>query len=202
MTATSPWQTADLAALIGSRICHDLISPIGAINNGLELLVMSGEATGPEIGLIGESVGNASARIRFFRIAFGAAGDQMVGPAEITAILRDLYLTSRLDVDWAVSTPQPRALVRLGFLSIMCLEAALPFGGTIKLTNEQDRWAVSGKADRINAPTALWDRLVGKPQQDPLQPTHVQFALLPLIAEESGRSLALAIKESQIDIRF
>ena len=202
MTATSPWQTADLAALIGSRICHDLISPIGAINNGLELLVMSGEATGPEIGLIGESVGNASARIRFFRIAFGAAGDQMVGPAEITAILRDLYLTSRLDVDWAVSTPQPRALVRLGFLSIMCLEAALPFGGTIKLTNEQDRWAVSGKADRINAPTALWDHLVGKPQQDPLQPTHVQFALLPLIAEESGRSLALAIKESQIDIRF
>lgn len=47
----------DLAALVSSRICHDLISPIGAINNGLELLNMSGLAhDGPEIQLIGDSV--------------------------------------------------------------------------------------------------------------------------------------------------
>ena len=57
----------NLAALIGSRICHDLISPIGAINNGLELLGMSDAREGPELELISESVGNASARIRFFR---------------------------------------------------------------------------------------------------------------------------------------
>lgn len=57
----------NLAALIGSRICHDLISPIGAINNGLELLGMSDTPEGPELELISESVGNASARIRFFR---------------------------------------------------------------------------------------------------------------------------------------
>ncbi|MEO0403208.1 MAG: histidine phosphotransferase, partial [Pseudomonadota bacterium] len=63
----------NLAALIGSRICHDLISPIGAINNGLELLGMSDQRDGPEIDLISESVENASARIRFFRIAYGAA---------------------------------------------------------------------------------------------------------------------------------
>jgi len=50
-----------IAVLIGSRICHDLISPIGAITNGLELLNMAGEANGPEMSLIGESVGNASA---------------------------------------------------------------------------------------------------------------------------------------------
>ena len=59
----------DLAALVSSRICHDLISPIGAINNGLELLNMSGLAhDGPEIQLIGDSVKSARARIRFFRI--------------------------------------------------------------------------------------------------------------------------------------
>ena len=66
----------NIAALIGSRICHDLISPIGAINNGLELLEMTGTSSGPEMELISESVGNASARIRFFRIAYGAASDQ------------------------------------------------------------------------------------------------------------------------------
>ena len=59
----------NLAALIGSRICHDLISPIGAINNGLELLGMTGSSEGPELQLITDSVGSATARIRFFRIA-------------------------------------------------------------------------------------------------------------------------------------
>ena len=70
----------DLAALVGSRICHDLISPLGAIGNGVELLGMTGVPDGPEMDLIAESVGNANARIRFFRIAFGAAAaDQRIG---------------------------------------------------------------------------------------------------------------------------
>jgi histidine phosphotransferase ChpT len=69
----------DLAALVSSRICHDLLSLIGAINNGLELLNMSGASPiGPEMQLICDSVKSASARIRFFRIAFGAASDDPV----------------------------------------------------------------------------------------------------------------------------
>ena len=61
----------DLAALLGSRICHDLISPIGAIGNGVELLMMEGGTPSPELVLIAESVAAANARIRFFRLAFG-----------------------------------------------------------------------------------------------------------------------------------
>ena len=63
-----PHDPTELAALIGSRICHDLVSPIGAIGNGVELLAMAG-AAGPEVRLIAESVAAANARIRFFRIA-------------------------------------------------------------------------------------------------------------------------------------
>ena len=62
----------NLAALIGSRICHDLISPIGAVTNGLELMSMAG-GTGPELELVNESAANANARIRLFRLAFGQA---------------------------------------------------------------------------------------------------------------------------------
>ena len=58
--------TQDIAALIRSRICHDLISPIGAIGNGVQLLAMSCGAAGAEMDLITESVQNANARIRFF----------------------------------------------------------------------------------------------------------------------------------------
>ena len=63
----------DLAALLCSRVCHDIISPVGAINNGLELLDEGG-ADEDAMNLIRTSARNASARLQFARIAFGAAG--------------------------------------------------------------------------------------------------------------------------------
>ena len=63
----------DLGALLCSRICHDIISPVGAINNGLELLEEGG-ADEDAMALIKSSARNASARLQFARIAFGAAG--------------------------------------------------------------------------------------------------------------------------------
>jgi histidine phosphotransferase ChpT len=109
----------DLAALVSNRICHDLISPIGAINNGLELLGMSGQALdGPEMSLIGESVMNASARIRFFRIAYGATSEHEIGRAEVVTVLNDLMGSGRLSVEWGPLEAQPRNAVRLAFLAI------------------------------------------------------------------------------------
>lgn len=65
--------TDDIASLVGSRICHDLISPIGAISNGVELIGMTQGTDGAEMSLINDSVQNANARIRFFRVAYGSA---------------------------------------------------------------------------------------------------------------------------------
>lgn len=198
MSATN----ASLAALIGSRICHDLISPIGAINNGLELLTMSGDPAGPEMNLIGESVGNASARIRFFRIAFGSAGDQLVGAAEVQSILRDLYGTGRRSVEWTPTEAQPRSAVRLAFLSILCLESAMPFGGTVKVEAEHSSWCLVGTADRLNADPDLWSLLAGQGTAPSLQPAHVQFALLPLIAQGDGRRVRSWVDDNQVTINF
>ena len=82
--------TDDLTGLIGSRICHDLISPIGAIGNGLELLEMR-IGSSEELALVSESCRNANARIRFFRIAFGAAGaGQTIPGQDIASILAEM----------------------------------------------------------------------------------------------------------------
>jgi histidine phosphotransferase ChpT len=191
-----------LAALIGSRICHDLISPIGAINNGLELLTMSGGPSGPEIGLIGESVGNASARIRFFRVAFGAAGDQMVGPGEVRSILRDLYDAGRLRVEWKVDTPAQRAEVRLSFLAILCAETAMPFGGQVTIARHDKRWKLTGVADRIMADDKMWGLLSCAPKAAEIQPSQVQFALLPLVAEEARRKVSHKLDDKAVEIGF
>ena len=72
----------DLAALLGSRICHDLISPIGAIGNGVELMLMDGAGRAPEVALISESVDAANARIRFFRVAYGVSSPASRSRAE------------------------------------------------------------------------------------------------------------------------
>lgn len=191
-----------LAGLIGSRICHDLISPIGAINNGLELLGMSGNPDGPEIGLIGESVGNASARIRFFRVAFGAAGDQLVGAAEVQSILRDLYDASRLTPNWTVETPVQRAEVRLVFLAVMCMETAMPYGGKIDISCTEGRWSLAGTADRVNVNADLWALLSGAAAQNDLLPSHVQFALLPLIAQDCARRVTCQTDDTTIQVAF
>ena len=60
-----------LAKLIASRICHDLISPVGAIANGMELVALTGADITPEFELISDSVAGANARIKFYRVALG-----------------------------------------------------------------------------------------------------------------------------------
>ncbi len=192
----------NLAALIGSRICHDLISPVGAINNGLELLAMAGNVPGPEIELISESVGNASARIRFFRVAYGAAGEQMVGRSETVSILRDLYGKSRLDVAWGPLDAQPRSLVRLTFLALQCLETAMPYGGRIEVAQDNGRFMLTGQADKLNVDPELWALLGNREMSVNLQPAQVQFALLPLIAADEKRKVTVQSGDNHVTIRF
>jgi len=192
----------NLAALIGSRICHDLISPVGAINNGIELLGMAGNVPGPEIELISESVNNASARIRFFRVAYGASGEQMVGRAETVSILRDLYDKGRLDVAWGPLDAQPRNLVRLAFLALQCLETAMPYGGRIEIAQDSGSFVLTGQADKLNIDADLWALLANADAPVTLQPAQVQFALLPTIAGDENRKVTVCSTENQVAIRF
>lgn len=190
------------ASLIGSRICHDLISPIGAINNGLELLSMAGSVPGAEMDLIGQSVGSASARIRFFRIAFGDAGDQMVGRAETVSILRDLHAHSKLAVEWAPLEPQARRDVRLAFLSLMCLESAMPYGGRLRVSEHEGKWTLTGLADKLNVDADLWAVLANKTVPKGLRPAHVQFALLPVMAIDHERRVTSRCTQTEVEIAF
>lgn len=191
-----------LGALIGSRICHDLISPIGAINNGIELMTMAGGTKGPEMALIEESVGHASARIRFFRLAFGAAGDQMVGRDEAQAVLRDTYGASRLRIDWDAGPAQPRNMVRLAFLGLLCLETALPFGGEVEIMARDESWTLRGSGTKLMPDPETWALLAEEEPRAILAPSLVQFALAPAVAREAGRRIETNIGSEQIILTF
>lgn len=193
---------ANLATLIGSRICHDLISPIGAITNGLELLDLTGAAQGPEMELIADSVGNAGARIRFFRIAYGRADDQKIGRAEIVSVLDDMGRGGRMRVDWSPADPLPRTEVRLAFLALQCFETAMPYGGNVRVDSHAGHWRMVGEAGKMTMDAALWAVLAGAPPPAPVTPAQVQFALIPQVARELGRSLAYTREGDRLVLEF
>lgn len=200
------WQSNhNLASLIGSRICHDLISPIGAICNGIELLSLEGKPVSPELALISESVENANARIRFLRVAFGLAGpDQVMGKSEIATILNDISAGARVEFDWTPTREYPRTRVQEVFLALQCFESAMPQGGTVSVTtaDDIDRWEISGPADTTRPATELWEALEDPAQQATIQPAHVQFALLPALLTDRGRRITLESAPGELTIRF
>ncbi|XDB00049.1 histidine phosphotransferase family protein [Sulfitobacter sp. LCG007] len=163
---------------------------------------MAGGTRGPEMELIQESVGNAAARIRFFRVAFGHAGEQLMGHAEVVSILEATMHGGRLQTRWEPADPQPRSEVRLAFLGLQCLEAAMPYGGRIEISCNDGRWLLHGRADKLNIDPALWSLLATLEVSGALQPAQVQFALLPLLIGEAGRRLATEISDTEIKLRF
>ncbi len=193
----------DIAALVGSRICHDLISPIGAIGNGVELLALTDGDTGAEMALISESVQNASARIRYFRIAYGAATeDQFVSRSEILSILAAIARGGRVNYIWQVEGDQPRQMVRCALLMLQALETALPMGGDVQVYQDAQVWVMRAEGPRLAVNQPLWDNLLA-PQVD-YQHTaaQVQFALLPSVMREAGRSLQFSPASDSLVVRF
>ena len=195
--------TNNLPALIGSRICHDLISPIGAIANGLELMQMSGATLTPEAALISESVENANARIRFFRVAYGmASAQQPMGRVEVVSILKAVAQGSRVSYHWGPLEDIRRTEVRLAFLAAQCLESAMPYGGRITLARDGDSWVISGDADKLRALPALWSSLATAGSALEVSGSKVQFALLLVLLEEAGRTIRLQMTDQSIMMQF
>lgn len=205
MTLTTD-QRFNLSALLCSRICHDLISPIGAIGNGLELLSMGDAGAGnAEITLVADSVANANARIRLFRIAFGASGNNTQGIArdDIISILDDLKRGSRTHIHWEISKALVRREAKLALLAFMCLDSAMTHGGEITIEQRDGgHWHMHGKAPRLRIQTPLWDMAQGKGSPEEIAAGEVHFALFAQELGEQARSLTLSVIENDITLTF
>lgn len=207
MNDQSPFGAQTLSDLIGSRLCHDLVNPLGAIGNGVELIEMTGSVRGPEMDLIRDAVRDAQARMRFLRVAFGAAGpQQMLSAREAKATAQAPWQGGRLSLDWTATGDLPRLRVKLGYLMLLCAETALPMGGEVRLgVDATGQWRLEAVASRVALDEALWSVLrfgMGAAGRA-LRPSEAQFAALhaaaePLdltinyVARESGLSMATA----------
>lgn len=195
--------TPDLAELIGARICHDLISPIGALTNGLELMELSGAASGPEMALVSDSAAAANARIRLFRLAFGRAGAAPpIDAAEVAAMLQAAHDTRRLSFDWQPEGALPRREAQALALAVLCVLQALPQGGCIGIERDAaGGWCLQARGPRLRADPALWACLTGAPSID-IGPAQVQFLLLPRVLEPLGRRCHAGLDPDRITLGF
>ncbi|SLN18905.1 hypothetical protein PSA7680_00672 [Pseudoruegeria aquimaris] len=171
--------TDDLAGLVGARICHDVINPLGAIGNGLELLLLTLDAPAPEVELLEASVRNAQSRVKFLRIAFGPARDSApVAAPEIRAIIEGFTTGSRHEIAWRIDEDLARKHLRRAFLMLLCLLPALPRGGRLVADSDGRSLALTATGPRVLREPDLWEpMLAGRRPEAPSAAT-VQFALL------------------------
>ena len=179
-------ETLDLAALIGSRICHDLISPIGAIGNGVELMLMDRRSIPPELALIAESAASANAKISFFRIAFGfSSPGQRVSAKDIQSTLAALGQGGKIRFHWRSPTDLDRAAVRLAFLLIQCAESAMPWGGDMTIEESHGSWSLIGEAGRVKYDPEIWAGFSREEGQAPTTPSEMSAAKVHFLLAQS-----------------
>ena len=187
--------------MVAARICHDLVSPMGAISNGLELLAMAENGKGPELDLIAQSIQSATTRLRFFRLAFGpVSADQKMARAEICSVLQALEQVNRHSYTWACTRDLSRRDVKLVFLLIMCLESALPWGGEIRITDNADGVELLGLSERIKIDDELWSALASGTETGTMTSARVQFALAT--CEIMARNTRVAVTENSGALRI
>jgi histidine phosphotransferase ChpT len=200
-----PKDPHELSAMVAARICHDLVSPLGAIGNGLELIQASQQMLGPEISLVAESTSCANAKLRFFRVAFGIVGaDQMISHAEIMSILRAISAHQKQRVQWTGTAELTRRQVKLVFLLLMCLETALPWGGDIDVMVHAGGVQMIARSERMKIDDALWACLGSGAVLEDVTSARVQFLLagLELLAQQARLGMLEHAGSLSLDLAF
>ena len=168
----------DLASLLCSRLCHDLLSPVGAMNNGLELLA---DEHDPEMkqrcmDLLAESAKSAADKLKFFRLAFGAAGGfgDEVDPAEAKAVIEPLVTASgRTVLEWAIPVGlMPKRAVKILLNLVLLANDALVRGGTL-FVGAESRDGEQEIVIRANGPRIVMDASIREALAGNLDPSMI-----------------------------
>jgi histidine phosphotransferase ChpT len=194
----------DLAALLCSRVCHDVISPVGAINNGLELLDEGGTDE-DALDLIRASALNASVRLKFARLAFGASGSvgASIDTGEAEKAAKDFAAAEKkVEVSWS----GPRAIVaknRVKMLLNLFLVSysSIPRGGSIDVTLENPefdaKFTLVSKGRMMRVPAKFAELLNGT-LSEAVDAHAVQPYYTVLLAEEAGMKIEYQVTEEAI----
>jgi len=196
----------ELAALLCSRVCHDLISPVGAIVNGLEVL---DEDKGEEtkvfaLDLIKKSAQQASAKLQFCRLAFGAAGSAgaQIDLGDAEKVARGLLGDDKTTIVWNLPRELlPKNRVKLLLNMLLIAVGTIPRGGTLTVGAAEDGRGFNIAASGLNArlAEATSGLLVGSPAH-PVDAHSIQPLYTGILARDCGLAITATAERDTVTI--
>ena len=192
----------DLASLLCSRLCHDLLSPVGAVNNGLELMADEQDPAMRErcLELLNESARASANKLKFFRLAFGAAGGfgETIDTHEAHAALAGLFGPEKqLELGWMVGGDAlPKGAVKLLLNLALIAGDALVRGGRLDVGAEQEggklEIVIRAEGPRILLDPTLRETLTKGSAGGTVEPRAAGAWLAHALASEAGGEIRLS----------
>lgn len=190
----------DFASLLCSRLCHDLVSPVGALANGIEILA---DETDPDmraqcLQLLADSAQQTANRLKFFRLAFGAGGgfSEQVDVREAQAAIQGMFAADKVKLDWLVTLPAlPKVAVKVLLNLSLIAGDALLRGGALRIAAEraedQVELVVRAEGPRLLLGEDLRLTLTGDPASFEATPRVAPALLVRQLLGHSGATLRL-----------
>lgn len=199
---TPTMKDVDFASLLCSRLCHDLMSPVGALNNGIELLAdeQDPEMRAQCLELLGDSARATANKLKFFRLAFGAGGGfgDLIDANEAKVALQGIFgAERRIELGWMVA-PEKLSKGAMKLLLNLALIAgdALVRGGRLDVGAETTgaglEIAIRGEGPRVMLDAGLREILTKGAPNGEIEPRAAGAWLASTLAEESGGSIRLS----------
>ncbi len=182
----------DFASLLCSRLCHDLLSPVGALNNGIELMADEHDPNmrARVLELLAESATASANKLKFFRLAFGAAGGfgEAVDTREARAAIEGLFRPdSRIQLGWMVTeTALPKTALKLLLNLALIAGDALVRGGRLDVGAEGGEIVVRAEGPRLVLDAELRTALLGETDPATLTPRAAAAWLVHSLVTEAG----------------
>lgn len=205
---TAQISALELSSLLCSRLCHDLLSPIGALNNGIELLADEKDPAMRErcIELLTESARTSAHKLRYFRLAMGAAGgfDDLIDLSEARQLISEqVHHNSRLELNWQAGEGQlPKPAVKILLNFAMIAMEALVRGGTLDIAAQDDgkisEIVVRGDGPKIAFDDVIRKALLGELSPAEMTPRTASAHVLHMIAQQCDGQIQIARDDAQI----
>ncbi len=199
-----------VVGLLCSHLCHELVNPLGAVNNGIELLLDVGDDMRDDaLSLIESSAQRTTRRVEFYRMAYGLAGTSAVDDvAKARALADGLLMEGRLSLEWPDADRNPTLPQGLGRLLLNLAAAAadaLPRGGVLRMEVDDSGGTVHlgavARGDRARLEESTRDVLTGDVSIEQLTPQNIQSYFTAKLAESLGARIEVS-EHGESEIRF
>ena len=203
MTQNTRLEDTDLAALLCSRVCHDVISPVGAIANGLEVLEDENDEEMRQIAfdLITQSAKAASAKLQFCRMAFGAAGSMgsLIDMGEAGDVTAMFIGKEKISLIWnAPRLQRPKSEVKLLLNLVLMAMSSIPRGGDVIVDADENSLSVRAVGDRAKIPEKALAVMKGEFEASALDARLVQVYYAMRLADEANYQITVGMNGDDV----